>query len=76
MSWTNDPILSVDGLVKRFGGNVAVNGREATPPAANGPATSGSASGQSPVARTTKVSAQLLVFVTCNVALTTAPGSV
>lgn len=26
MSWTNDPILSVDGLVKRFGGNVAVNG--------------------------------------------------
>lgn len=25
MSWTSDPILEVDGLVKRFGGNVAVN---------------------------------------------------
>ncbi|MCA1241481.1 ABC transporter ATP-binding protein [Stappia stellulata] len=25
MSWTSDPILVVDGLVKRFGGNVAVN---------------------------------------------------
>lgn len=26
MSWTSDPILRVDGLVKRFGGLVAVNG--------------------------------------------------
>lgn len=25
MSWTSDPILEVDGLLKRFGGNVAVN---------------------------------------------------
>ncbi len=26
MSWTNDPILSVEALFKRFGGNIAVNG--------------------------------------------------
>lgn len=26
MTWTNDPILHVEGLVKRFGGLVAVNG--------------------------------------------------
>jgi branched-chain amino acid transport system ATP-binding protein len=26
MSWTNDPILKVEGLTKRFGGLVAVNG--------------------------------------------------
>ena len=30
MSWTADPILDVDGLVKRFGGLVAVNGASLT----------------------------------------------